>query len=126
MNTTPKETSPVTHDLRSQLHRSVQQAMSATAPTHLSGLLHQAMAAAGADDQELAAELVRNGALARIVELGTVDDASTREVLGYSPASFRAAISKTKSFPDPAVEDRRWALSDIQAYGQHRRNRRSS
>lgn len=77
------------------------------------------------DDVGLAQRLIDAGVITRALEEATVSDAEARQMLDYSPGSFRATINQTVSFPDPVVAARRWAVADLQQYlQQHRRPHR--
>lgn len=77
------------------------------------------------DDVQLAQRLIDAGVITRALEEATVSDAEARQMLDYSPDSFRATINQTVSFPGPVVAARRWAVADLQQYlQQHRRPHR--
>ena len=71
-------------------------------------------------DEVLAQALIANGALERIIELGTYDSAEVQAIFGYSSDSLRAQLSKAKrgagAFPLPRLDGRLWARADIEAY----------
>lgn len=89
-------------------------------------LITEALREAG-DDEALARSLIANGALERIILLGTCDAAEVQEVLGYSGDSLRAQLSKAKrgtgAFPLPRINGRLWSRADIEAY-QHQHARK--
>ncbi|MGJ9374385.1 hypothetical protein [Nesterenkonia sp. CF4.4] len=124
MTTAPDRAELLPGDLRSELRRSMNRAIAATAPTDLTTAIYQALAVSD-DDAQLAGELVRSGVLRQVLDLATLTDEEVRESLGYSAASFRATVNQTKSFPEPAVESRRWASTDITEYEKHRRYRQA-
>lgn len=124
MTTAPDRAELLPGDLRSELRRSMNRAIAATAPSDLTTAIYQALATSD-DDAQLAGELVRSGVLRQVLDLATLTDDQVKEALGYSSASFRATVNQTKSFPEPAVESRRWASTDIAEYETQRRYRRA-
>jgi hypothetical protein len=74
----------------------------------------------GGHDEVLAQALIANGALERIIKLGTYESAEVQAIFGYSSDSLRAQLSKAKrgagAFPLPHLDGRFWAREDIEAY----------
>lgn len=75
------------------------------------------------NDVKLAQRLIDAGVITRVLEEATVSDAEARQMLDYSPDSFRATINQTISFPGPVVVARRWSVADLQQYRQQHRRR---
>lgn len=78
------------------------------------------------DDTQLAKTLVASGALAEIIRRGTYDEATVQKRLNYASANgIRSALSKARhnkgSFPEPIVEGRRWARTEVEEYRKTKR-----
>ncbi|MBO0596293.1 hypothetical protein I2485_15180 [Nesterenkonia sp. E16_7] len=124
MTTEPDRAEPLLGELRSERRRSMKGAIAATAPTELTTMIYQALATSD-DDAQLAGELVRSGVPRQVLDLATLTNDEGREALGYSSANFRATVNQTKSLPEPAVESRRWASTNITEHEKQRRYRRA-
>ena len=87
----------------------------------------RAALAATTTDQDLAAELVANGALRTVLETATIPSADAAQLLGIQPESVRKLVRKATTFPAPVVTGRRFAAAEIQNYRDtHARAARSS
>lgn len=92
---------------------------------HSSGLrdkLLEALKTTSTED-ELAERITASGALGEIVELATYDSGQTAEALQIQPDSVRKLMRQSAIFPSPAVNERRYARLDVQAYAQTRQKK---
>lgn len=74
-------------------------------------------------EDELAERITASGALGKIVELATYDAGQTAEALQIQPDSVRKLMHKSVIFPRPAINERRYARLDVQAYAQTRQKK---
>lgn len=84
--------------------------------------LREALESTNTED-ELAAQITASGALGEIVELATFDAGQTAEALQIQPDSVRKLMRQSVIFPRPAINERRYARLDVQAYAQTRQKK---
>lgn len=87
----------------------------------------RAALAASTTDQELAAELVVNGALRTVLETATITSTEAAHLLGVQAESVRKLVLKSTTFPTPVTSGRRFATTEIRTYRDThaRQNRRN-
>lgn len=95
------------------------------ADKHAPGLrakLREALDSTTSED-ELAEQITASGALGEIVKLATYDAGQTAEALQIQPDSVRKLMRQSVIFPRPAINERRYARLDVQAYARSRQKK---